>query len=325
MSYLFASLIAIALIAGLSSNKSKRKYKERLTKQLQKTESSSSIKEIQTKVVKNTSSQETSDFKTPTPEAKNKSIKQGKPLNEETIRELTRRRVAKLFEESDASEEKKIKHAKENNKGTVNIYNREPLSKRPNHTDPTNTRETNVNSTNDVARALLNSGITTLYHFTDVNNLESIESMGGLYSKYDLDKAGVSSEHFGGNKLSWDLDKNRELDKYIHLSFCRDHPMIKRLEDEKRTVVLLKIDPKIVTPETKFSDINAADKNATIGTGLEGFNLVDIEATQQRYVRKLDDAFKPHQAEVLIKHFIPLEAIKNFEQVKRENQFQTYR
>lgn len=324
MSYLFASIIAIAIIAGLSSNKSKRKYeyKKILKQQLEKTKLPSSIKETQnttqTEIVKNTFSQETNDFKTRTPEANKKSIKQGRPLNEETIRELTDRRVSKPLDKSNVSKEQTIEHAKENtqnNERAASHHNTEILSKRPNPTDSTKTQETNTNSTNDVARALINSGITSLYHFTDINNLESIMSMGGLYSQYDLKKAGISSECFGGDKLSQSIDQEKGLDKYIHLSFCSDHPMIYSLIRREKTVVLLEIDSSVVSQDTKFSDINAADKNATIGTGLEGFKLVDIEATQQRYVRTEDDAFKPHQAEAMIKHFIPLKAIKNIKQI----------
>ena len=54
---------------------------------------------------------------------------------------------------------------------------------------------------------LTSRGITTLYHFTDRENLETIINNGGLYSWFDCEEKGIKIPKPGGSGLSRDLDK----------------------------------------------------------------------------------------------------------------------
>ena len=105
---------------------------------------------------------------------------------------------------------------------------------------------------------------------------------------------------------------------FVRLSFCSDHPMRFRIEQEEELkTVLLNIDPRVAGfAETRFSNINATDSSHMTGDDLTFLKEhVDLEATRQTYVSRDNPAFKPHQAEILVKHFIPLEFITNFEAV----------
>ena len=62
--------------------------------------------------------------------------------------------------------------------------------------------------------------------------------------------------------------------------------------------------------DTQFSDMNAADKRHTHGKELEHLERVNFNATKRHYLRSEDPDFKPHQAEVMVKTFIPLKYIE---------------
>lgn len=158
---------------------------------------------------------------------------------------------------------------------------------------------------------LRSRGITKLYHFTSYENLNSIKRTGGLLSWkrcYERRLKYVG----GGNSLSRDLDRRQGLEDYVRLSFCADHPMKYRLEQQGHSLFLLQIDLSILSvPGVKFSDMNATDSHATIQGGINGLKNVKLEATQRSYVRKDDEDFKYHQAEILVPRTVPLEYIKN--------------
>lgn len=164
---------------------------------------------------------------------------------------------------------------------------------------------------NQVQQALLESGITKLYHFTDARNIGSIKRLGGLYSWCYLMQKGFDPEYFGGNELSRRLDGYRGLANYVHLSFCEDHPMRYRLQQSGRDIRLLEINLSVINERTKFSDINATSTNANIGEGLSGFQNVNVRAVQRTYVKRTDPDFELHQAEALILRCVPLSAIMN--------------
>lgn len=175
-------------------------------------------------------------------------------------------------------------------------------------------------SGSEVSKALKKAGIKKLYHFTDINNIYSISRLKGLYSWDYLKKHGFSNKYFGGDSLSRKLDQNKDLQNYVHLSFCSDHPMAFRLQQEGRQLILLEIDVDILDENTKFSNMNAVSNDAKIGQGLSGLSLVDIKATQRQYVRRDDPDFPYHQAEALVSTFIPLSAILNWNEIIKNNE-----
>ncbi len=161
-------------------------------------------------------------------------------------------------------------------------------------------------------QVLKDNEIDTLYHFTDVRNLPSIKRHGGLFSWKYCEEHNIKIPYQGGDDDSKQLDVKYGLQDYVRLSFCYDHPMAYRLEQKGCEIKILEIKIDVALLEgTLFSDINAADKLHTHGGSLEDLLNVNFEAVKRQYVRKDDPDFKPHQAEVMVKTFVPLEYIVN--------------
>lgn len=151
-----------------------------------------------------------------------------------------------------------------------------------------------------------------LYHFTDVRNIPSIKKHGGLLSWHYCHTHGITIPCQGGDYDSRELDKKYGLEDYVRLSFCDDHPMKWRLEQSGSTMKVLRIKVDVaLLKDTQFSDMNAADKRHTHGKELAHLQMVDFDATRMHYLRSDDPNFKPHQAEVMVKTFIPLKYIEN--------------
>lgn len=161
---------------------------------------------------------------------------------------------------------------------------------------------------------LSNNRVHQFYHFTDVRNLSKIRELGGLYSWYYCEKNGIKIPNPGGDDDSRGYDLQYGLHDYVRLSFCDDHPMAYRLQQEGASLVLLVIDVEVATfLETQFSDINAADSRHKHGGNIDALKRVDIEATKEHYVKNTSPSFKPHQAECMVKTFIPIKYIKNID------------
>lgn len=175
----------------------------------------------------------------------------------------------------------------------------------------------------DFKQILDNNGIRYLYHFTDRRNIPSIKRHGGLFSWHYCKKNNITIPCQGGDYDSQELDKKYGLEDYVRLSFCNDHPMAYRLQQSGSDIVILKIEVDVALLKgTLFSDINAADKLHTHGGELDDLKRVNFNATKRNYVRKDDDDFKPHQAEVMVKTFIPLRFIVNLkDEVKHRTDF----
>ncbi|MDO5760961.1 MAG: DarT ssDNA thymidine ADP-ribosyltransferase family protein, partial [Bacteroidota bacterium] len=171
-------------------------------------------------------------------------------------------------------------------------------------------------SVDEIIEYLQEEEITCFYHFTDFDNLESIRKHGGLYSWKDCEEKGIKIPNAGGGVISRNLDKRYGLEDYVRLSFCDDHPMsYSKLTAKGKTVVLLEIDIKVALwKDTKFSDINATDAHHKIGTDLDFIkNYVNLQATKKHFLRKDDSEFKHHQAEILVKNFVPAKYILNLD------------
>lgn len=164
----------------------------------------------------------------------------------------------------------------------------------------------------DFQKVLQENGITAFYHFTDYHNLKSIKENNGLYSWHYADSNGIIINFPGGDTLSRDLDKRYGLQDYVRVSFCTDHPMQYRLQQRGRNLALLEVDIEVAYYEnTIFCNINATDSSHKKGKELEDLERIRFSATKRRYVSREDSDFKHHQAEVLVKTWIPLEHITN--------------
>ena len=162
---------------------------------------------------------------------------------------------------------------------------------------------------------LEDNGIKYLYHFTDIRNITSIKKHGGLLSWHYCKTHNIIIPSPGGNEGSRNLDKRYKLEDYVRLSFCTDHPMQYRLELDGCMMVLLKIKIDVAWfKDTQFSDKNATDSSHKHGGNLDDLRGVNFAATQRTYISRNDPAaFKLHQAEVMVRTFIPKEYIINLD------------
>lgn len=165
-----------------------------------------------------------------------------------------------------------------------------------------------------IIRLLDENNIHCFYHFTAKDNLALIKKHGGLYSWWSLKQKKIDVPFLGGEGFGQQLDMRYGLQDYVRLSFCDDHPMIFKHQQNGIDLVLLKIDTEVATWKgTLFSDINATDNDHHHGDALSDLRMVDFHAVKRNFVRRDDEDFKPHQAEIMVKTFIPIQYIKNID------------
>lgn len=167
-----------------------------------------------------------------------------------------------------------------------------------------------------ITEILRKKGITCLYHFTAMENIDSIRRCGGLYSlgclAEKIEKEQMPIPVTGGDGFSIKRDFNNGLANYVHLSFCQNHPMLKKSKDNGVLLVILEIDIEVATWEgTFYSNMNASDNGCSFGSSAHDLkNLVDFDAVKQK-PKGYNINDKHYQAEVLVKDFIPKEYIIN--------------
>ena len=157
--------------------------------------------------------------------------------------------------------------------------------------------------------------ITTLYHFTDRENLESIIKNGGLYSWADCEQKGISISKPGGSLDSRNLDKRDNLQNFVRVSFVREHPMMYVAMNDGRisNPVVLEIDPEVIYwQDSLYADRNATKNGALVRSSIDDFSQLHFNSFKAKKHFDLDaDEQKFYQAEVLVKNHIPLQFIKN--------------
>lgn len=161
-----------------------------------------------------------------------------------------------------------------------------------------------------------------LYHFTDKRNWEKIQQFGGLYSWQWLVKHNHKIPAPGGNVLSREMVTKRGVGDFVHLSFCREHPMrgCAQLDGRIQDCVLLAIDPVVVTwKDTLFSDKDVTQTGAQIGATLEDLINVDFGVAKYTEEQAAKDASQEpnrslHKAEVMVKSHVPLQYISMVEE-----------
>ncbi|AMQ56272.1 DarT ssDNA thymidine ADP-ribosyltransferase family protein [Algoriphagus sanaruensis] len=170
----------------------------------------------------------------------------------------------------------------------------------------------------DLKKVLQENNITILYHFTDHSNLKSIKENGGLYSWYYCDKNNIVIPMTGNSSLGRSLDLEFGLEDYVRLSFIKDHPMKHVAMNEGRITrpYLLKVSIEVCYFEnTRFSDMNAADRRHTNGDSVDFLSSLRFDLFHKRYFDLNPIEKKQHQAEVLVKTWIPAEFITNFNEI----------
>lgn len=124
----------------------------------------------------------------------------------------------------------------------------------------------------DIKETLENYGITSIYHFTDKANLNMIEKF-GIQSLKNILSLDIPVKHFGAEELSHNLDKRKGLDKYVHLSFVKDHPMYHVAKRRGNIIdpIWIELDSSILFKEdTRFCN-EVANKN-----GAHIFKIYDV-------------------------------------------------
>lgn len=123
-----------------------------------------------------------------------------------------------------------------------------------------------------IKQTLENFGITSIYHFTDEANLETIEKY-GIQSLRNILMQNIPVKHFGAEELSHMLDERKGLDRYVHLSFVKDHPMyhVAKARGNLINPVWIEIDSSILyEDDTIFCD-KVANQN-----GAKTFNIYNV-------------------------------------------------
>ena len=177
---------------------------------------------------------------------------------------------------------------------------------------------TKSDDADNILQYLRDNGVYHFYHFTDSRNVEMIKKYGGLYSWGYSENHNIPVKDYGGDDQSRGLDARHGLQDYVRLSFCSDHPMAYRKYQEGHSLVLLKIKIDVAAlKNTLFSNTNAAANDHYHGLGFSALKRVNIRATQQNYVGRDNPIFHEHQAECMVKTFIPKEYIINIENPQR--------
>lgn len=126
--------------------------------------------------------------------------------------------------------------------------------------------------------------ITSVWHFTDRSNWKSIEKY-GLLSLEKLTQKNIEVPCYGANELSHALDRVRGLDRYVHLSLIKEHPMqfIKKQNGEIPDPIWLEIDVSVLFEDkTIFSDTVANATGSKIYKIDDLDNHVDLEVLWSR-------------------------------------------
>ena len=170
----------------------------------------------------------------------------------------------------------------------------------------------------DFRKVLQDNNISILYHFTDHSNLKSIKDNGGLYSWFYCDRNNIVIPMTGNSSLGRSLDIEFGLEDYVRLSFIKDHPMRHVAMSEGRITkpYLLKVSPDVCYFEnTRFSDMNAADRRHKNDDSLDFLSTLKFDLFQKNRFNLSLIEKKQHQAEVLIKTWIPAEYITNLNEI----------
>ncbi len=166
----------------------------------------------------------------------------------------------------------------------------------------------------DFQKVLQENGISILHHFTDSSNLKSIKENGGLYSWYYCGKNNIEIPMTGNSALGRSLDMEFNLEDYVRLSFIKDHPMKHVAMNEGRITkpYLLNVSIEVCYFEnTRFSNMNAADRKHTNKDSVEFLQTLRFDLFHKSYFDLNPIEKKLHQAEVLVKTWIPAEYITN--------------
>lgn len=172
----------------------------------------------------------------------------------------------------------------------------------------------------DFLSIIVEHDIRALHHFTDIKNVKHIKEAEGLLSRAKIEQQEIEVQ-FGGNNLSRDLDQSYGTNEYIHLSFVESHPMVYNLTQSGKHIVIFNITPFVILlKDTIFSDKNATSTSHKQGGDIQDFRNIDFNAVKKPFAYRNDPCFEKRQAEVMVKDFIPISCIRNFNNIWLQSQ-----
>lgn len=154
-----------------------------------------------------------------------------------------------------------------------------------------------------------------IWHFTDRSNIELIKEH-GLLSFAELETRGVQIPAPGGNEWSHDADKINNLDKYVHLTFIDEHPMLYRAKEDGRikNPIWLKIDVSVILIENVLFSADVSNKSGVnLLTAEQAAIEIDFEVLFT-YMDWRDPVIQARRqnakkSEILIPNMIPVDKI----------------
>ena len=155
---------------------------------------------------------------------------------------------------------------------------------------------------------LQSNEFTTLYHFTDAENLESIREHGLLSATSVLSKSIKST--MNSDERSRSLDKEKGIEEFVRLSFNDQNPMRHVALKNKRIsrAVMLQIKLEVVSrPGVLFSNCNAARHDAVLSASPSIVDFAAVKAKNQFAIA--DEKRHLYQAEVLVPSPLPADLI----------------
>lgn len=163
------------------------------------------------------------------------------------------------------------------------------------------------------------NNISTIYHFTDISNIQSIRRHGALYSWHYCLKNNIEIPVPGGTELSRSLDTRYGVQNYVRTSFTRSHPMmfVSQKNGKIKNPVILEIDPEVIYwKNSKYANKNATRNDVNIGSNLEDFKNIRFPIVKLKDHFDLSEEDKPfYQAEILTLEKIPVEFIRNINRI----------
>ena len=127
--------------------------------------------------------------------------------------------------------------------------------------------------------ALQKYGIDGIWHFTDNSNVQSIRNH-GLLSLAESRSRGLPIPRHGGNDWSHNADAQKQVDRYVHLAFLDNHPMLYRAKGDKRITepVWLKISIEVLDVPGVFYTMDVSNKTGvSLLTAGEAIKMLDFE------------------------------------------------
>lgn len=154
--------------------------------------------------------------------------------------------------------------------------------------------------------------IQALFHFTSVQNLPEIAWAQGLLSKQELQRREKwPCPDPGGNKLSHDLDRDRDNWSKVSLSYTPYTPMAYRRKPEKHLCYLV-LKPEVLCFDgVLFTNMNATANGHIRAEGLAGLQQVyfdEVTCPPRGWDREW---LAKAQAEILVPDFIPLNFVEH--------------